>query len=75
MCPPIEKKVWVNLGDMFIKMPKDDVATMIKKDQDTLDKEITDIREMMKDKVIELEKLDGGDGSKSGAFKLKGMSQ
>ena len=27
----IEKKVWVNLGDMFIKMPKDNVEKMIKK--------------------------------------------
>ena len=96
----IEKKVWVNLGDMFIKMPKENVETMIKKgkstpnhltkkcfviqlltqplrslivDQDTLDSEINDIRQTMKEKVVELEKLEGGDGSKSRAFQLNAM--
>ncbi|KAF9382278.1 p53 and DNA damage-regulated protein 1 [Podila verticillata] len=68
-----EKKVWVNLGDMFIKMPKENVETMIKKDQDTLDSEINDIRQTMKEKVVELEKLEGGDGSKSRAFQLNAM--
>ncbi|KAF9551619.1 p53 and DNA damage-regulated protein 1 [Mortierella hygrophila] len=70
-----EKKVWVNLGDMFIKLPKENVQTMIKKDQTTLDEEILDIRETMKQKVVELEQLEGGDGSKSRAFQLKGMSK
>ncbi|GJJ73890.1 hypothetical protein EMPS_06248 [Entomortierella parvispora] len=69
-----EKKVWVNMGDMFIKMPKPNVETMIKKDQETLDSEIADIRQVMKEKVVELEKLEGGDGSKSRAFQLKGMT-
>ncbi|KAG0267500.1 p53 and DNA damage-regulated protein 1 [Mortierella polycephala] len=95
-----EKKVWVNLGDLFIKMPKGNVETMIKKaagiyspkhvtvdhilicvasrfdyvDQNTLDTEILEIREVMKEKVVELEKLEGGDGSKSRAFQLKGMA-
>ncbi|KAF9135895.1 p53 and DNA damage-regulated protein 1 [Mortierella sp. 14UC] len=68
-----EKKVWVNLGDMFVKMPKENVETMIRKDQTTLDEEIADIRETMKQKVVELEKLEGGDGSKARAFQLKGM--
>ncbi|KAF9295819.1 p53 and DNA damage-regulated protein 1 [Mortierella antarctica] len=68
-----EKKVWVNLGDMFIKMPKENVETMIKKDQDTLNTEIDDIRQSMKEKVVELEKLEGGDGSKSRAFQLNAM--
>lgn len=107
----IEKKVWVNLGEMFIKMPKENVETMIKRgksmeteaemcvqhsyksslqnelqwffntaaclcvDQTTLDEEISDIRETMKQKVVELELLEGGDGSKSRAFQLKGMSK
>ncbi|KAF9906920.1 p53 and DNA damage-regulated protein 1 [Linnemannia zychae] len=68
-----EKKVWVNLGEMFVKMPKENVETMIKKDQKTLDDEIADIRETMKQKVVELEQLEGGDGSKARAFQLKGM--
>ncbi|KAG0298544.1 p53 and DNA damage-regulated protein 1 [Linnemannia gamsii] len=70
-----KKKVWVNLGDMFIKMPKENVETMIKKDQSTLDEEISDIRETMKQKVVELEQLEGGDGSKSRAFQLKAMTK
>ncbi|KAG0057409.1 p53 and DNA damage-regulated protein 1 [Gryganskiella cystojenkinii] len=69
-----EKKVWVNLGDMFIKLPKKNVETMIKKDQNTLDGEISDIRQVMKEKVVELEKLEGGDGSRAKAFQLKGMT-
>ncbi|KAF9320157.1 p53 and DNA damage-regulated protein 1 [Podila horticola] len=68
-----EKKVWVNLGDMFVKMPKENIETMIKKDQDTLNTEIDDIRQTMKEKVVELEKLEGGDGSKSRAFQLNAM--
>lgn len=42
-------------------------------DQDTLDSEINDIRQTMKEKVVELEKLEGGDGSKSRAFQLNAM--
>ncbi|ORZ20925.1 hypothetical protein BCR41DRAFT_350572 [Lobosporangium transversale] len=70
-----EKKVWVNLGDLFVKMPKQNIETMIRKDQETLDSEITDIREAMKEKVVELEKLEGGDGSKAKAFQLKAMTK
>ncbi|KAG0340523.1 hypothetical protein BG004_006370 [Podila humilis] len=58
---------------MFVKMPKQNVETMIKKDQNTLDSEIADIRQAMKEKVVELEKLEGGDGSKSRAFQLNAM--
>ncbi|KAF9975393.1 p53 and DNA damage-regulated protein 1 [Actinomortierella ambigua] len=69
-----DKKVWVNLGDMFIKMPHDSTVTMLKKDQETLDAEILEARETMKEKMVELEKLEGKDGSRSKAFQLKGMS-
>ncbi|KAF9999850.1 p53 and DNA damage-regulated protein 1 [Entomortierella chlamydospora] len=70
-----EKKVWVNLGDMFVKLPKQNVETMIKKDQETLDTEISDIRELMKEKVVELEKLEGGDGSRAKSYQLKAMTK
>ncbi|KAF9904968.1 hypothetical protein BX616_001134 [Lobosporangium transversale] len=56
-------------------MPKQNIETMIRKDQETLDSEITDIREAMKEKVVELEKLEGGDGSKAKAFQLKAMTK
>lgn len=42
-------------------------------DQNTLDTEIAEIRQVMKEKVVELEKLEGGNGSKAKAFQLKGM--
>ncbi|KAF9173114.1 p53 and DNA damage-regulated protein 1 [Mortierella sp. AD011] len=70
-----EKKVWVNMGDMFVKLPKQNVETMIKKDQETLDSEISDIRELMKEKVVELEKLEGGDGSRAKSYQLKAMTK
>ncbi|KAF9081736.1 hypothetical protein BGX23_000515 [Mortierella sp. AD031] len=70
-----KKKVWINLGDMFVKMPKDSVEKMIKKDQTTLDEEISEIREAMKQKVVELEQLEGGDGSKARAFQLKATNK
>ena len=44
-------------------------------DQETLNAGIEDARETMKEKVIELEKLEGGDGSKAKAFQLKAMNK
>lgn len=51
------------------------VAVFLSIDQTTLDEEISDIRETMKQKVVELEQLEGGDGSKSRAFQLKAMTK
>src|SRR4051812_10770975 len=77
-----QKKVWVNLGDFFIKLESDNVksyiekGTMIKKyiiymiyylskfvskkyktDQKNLEKEISSLRDTIKQKTSELEKL------------------
>lgn len=90
-----ENKLWVNIGDMFIKLPKENTRTMIQKgwplswhvllmfqlqqfaisahyathiDQKSLDKEISDLRDKVKDKAKELEDKDG---KKMAGFQLK----
>ncbi|RHZ75746.1 hypothetical protein Glove_209g161 [Diversispora epigaea] len=69
-----EKKVWVNIGNFFIKMDKDNVKTYIEKDQQNLEKEISNLRESVKRKIIELEKLETGENKKMKGFDLKGIT-
>ncbi|CAG8746249.1 8965_t:CDS:2 [Gigaspora margarita] len=69
-----EKKVWVNLGEFFIKMDKNSVKTYIEKDQESLDSGISSLRETVKEKMAELEKLETGDDKISKGFKLRGIS-
>ncbi|KAF0472039.1 p53 and DNA damage-regulated protein 1 [Gigaspora margarita] len=69
-----EKKVWVNLGEFFIKMDKNNVKTYIEKDQESLDSGISSLRETVKEKMAELEKLETGDDKISKGFKLRGIS-
>ncbi|CAG8686061.1 8375_t:CDS:2 [Dentiscutata erythropus] len=69
-----KKKVWVNLGEFFIKMDKDSVKTYIEKDQESLDSGISSLRESVKEKMTELEKLETGDDKISKGFKLRGIS-
>ncbi|CAG8504247.1 7855_t:CDS:2 [Dentiscutata heterogama] len=69
-----KKKVWVNLGEFFIKMDKDSVKTYIEKDQESLDSGISSLRETVKEKMAELEKLETGDDKISKGFKLRGIS-
>ncbi|CAG8573847.1 3019_t:CDS:2, partial [Racocetra fulgida] len=61
-----DKKVWVNLGEFFIKMDKDN--------QKSLESGISSLRENVKEKMAELEKLETGDDKISKGFKLRGMS-
>ncbi|RIB30164.1 hypothetical protein C2G38_2027058 [Gigaspora rosea] len=69
-----EKKVWVNLGEFFIKMDKNNVKSYIEKDQESLDSGISSLRETVKEKMAELEKLETGDDKISKGFKLRGIS-
>jgi len=69
-----QKKVWVNLGDFFIKLEKDNVKTYIEKDQKNLEKEISSLRDTMKQKTIELEKLETGEIKKMKGFELRGIT-
>ncbi|KAG7478080.1 hypothetical protein MATL_G00076630 [Megalops atlanticus] len=54
-----EEKVKVCFGNMFIKLPKATTNQMIQKDQEQLDKEISDLRKRLKAKVNNLHELQG----------------
>ncbi|XP_035244088.1 p53 and DNA damage-regulated protein 1 [Anguilla anguilla] len=54
-----EEKVKVCFGNMFIKLPKATTKHMIEKDQEQLDKEISDLRNRLKAKVNHLNDLQG----------------
>ncbi|KAJ8385330.1 hypothetical protein AAFF_G00190460 [Aldrovandia affinis] len=54
-----EDKVKVCFGNMFIKLPKATTKQMIQKDQEQLDKEISDLRKRLKARVNHLNHLQG----------------
>ncbi|XP_050978952.1 p53 and DNA damage-regulated protein 1 [Labeo rohita] len=51
--------VKVCFGNMFIKFPQESTRSMILKDQDQLDKEISELRKQLKAKVNRLNDLQG----------------
>ncbi|XP_067243699.1 p53 and DNA damage-regulated protein 1 [Chanodichthys erythropterus] len=51
--------VKVCFGNMFIKFPQERTRSMILKDQEQLDKEITDLRKRLKAKVNRLNEIQG----------------
>ncbi|XP_068598925.1 p53 and DNA damage-regulated protein 1 isoform X1 [Brachionichthys hirsutus] len=53
------EKVMVCFGNMFIKLPKLKTSEMIQKDQEQLDKEINDLRKVLKAKVNHLNEIQG----------------
>ncbi|GBB93476.1 hypothetical protein RclHR1_02180018 [Rhizophagus clarus] len=69
-----QKKVWVNLGDFFVKLEKDNVKSYIEKDQKNLEKEISSLRDAIKQKTTELEKLETGEIEKMKGFELRGIT-
>ncbi|RGB37880.1 hypothetical protein C1646_29637 [Rhizophagus diaphanus] len=69
-----QKNVWVNLGDFFVKLEKDNVKTYIEKDQKNLEKEISSLRDTIKQKTMELEKLETGEIKKMKGFELRGIT-
>ncbi|SAM09324.1 hypothetical protein [Absidia glauca] len=54
-----EKKVWLNFGDMFIRLPTDEAQQVIERDQKTLTEKIDETRKVVKDNMMELERLEG----------------
>ena len=52
-------KVWVLLGNEFIKLNKNKVSDWLNNDQKVLDEEIDKLRDGLKDKVDALHKLEG----------------
>ncbi|CAG8718761.1 18217_t:CDS:2 [Acaulospora morrowiae] len=69
-----ENKVWVNIGNFFIKMEKESVKNYIEEDQQNLEREISNLRESVKRKTAELEKLETGENKKMKGFDLRGIS-
>ncbi|XP_016297528.1 p53 and DNA damage-regulated protein 1-like [Sinocyclocheilus anshuiensis] len=51
--------VKVCFGNMFIKFPQESTRSMILKDHEQLDKEITDLRKRLKTKINRLNDLQG----------------
>ncbi|OZJ05327.1 hypothetical protein BZG36_01564 [Bifiguratus adelaidae] len=68
------KKMWFNLGDMFIKMPHAEVMDTLNKDQAHLDAEIAKTREKIKEDVRELEEVQNKDTRLVDSFGLSGVS-
>ncbi|CAI2174173.1 215_t:CDS:2 [Funneliformis geosporum] len=69
-----QKKVWVNLGEFFIKLEKDNVKSYIEKDQKNLEKEISSLRDTIKQKTTDLEKLETGEINQMKGFELQGIT-
>ncbi|KAG2172882.1 hypothetical protein INT43_000232 [Umbelopsis isabellina] len=67
----LERKLWINMGDMFIKLPKEDVKNMIEEDQKKLDEEIESRRDMVRQKVMKLDQFDNG--QQTSGFDLQGL--
>jgi hypothetical protein len=59
------------MGDMFIKLPKDDVKNMIEEDQKKLDEEIESRRDMVRQKAMKLDQLENG--QQTSGFDLQGL--
>lgn len=53
------EKVKVCFGNMFLKFPKSKTTEMIQKDQEQLDKEISDLRRGLKTKLNSLNEIQG----------------
>ncbi|KAI9300994.1 p53 and DNA damage-regulated protein 1-like protein [Cunninghamella echinulata] len=67
-----EKKVWLNFGDMFIRLPTNDAQEIIEQDQNTLNEKIDQSRKIIKEKANELQQLEGKKGMQG--FDLEGMT-
>eukprot|EP00054_Salpingoeca_dolichothecata_P014455 m.81710 g.81710 ORF g.81710 m.81710 type:complete len:127 (+) comp20999_c0_seq3:220-600(+) len=68
-----EKKVWMTLGNMFVKFPHDDALTLVQQDQTELDKQIDKVRDELKPKVLRLQMMQGQPVSPGWA--LTGMTE
>eukprot|EP00729_Bicosta_minor_P001508 gene1508-35469_t len=64
-------KVWFNMGELFIKLPRDDAIKMVETEQAEVTAEINAIRDQLKPKVKELSEMEGRELNPG--FDLKGM--
>ncbi|KAL5019413.1 hypothetical protein ScPMuIL_005135 [Solemya velum] len=52
------KKTWICFGNMFLKLPHKQASTIIEKDFEKIDNEMTDIRIRLKSKVSKLRDME-----------------
>jgi chaperonin cofactor prefoldin len=69
-----DKKVWTIFGNLFIQFPKGDVDVMLLQDRETIDSEITSLRDELPLKVARLREMEGKADSK-GFSRLKALSK
>ncbi|KAJ5080466.1 p53 and DNA damage-regulated protein [Anaeramoeba ignava] len=62
------KKIWLCLGEFFIKVPKENAKEYIKKDQKNFNQEIKRLQESIKEKSDELYKMQGDENKMKGFF-------
>ncbi|KAI8366219.1 hypothetical protein BD560DRAFT_153679 [Blakeslea trispora] len=67
-----DNKTWAFFGDLFIKLPTENVKTMIEKDQKALDEKIDRAREGMKQNAMAIQRIEGK--NQIHGFNLKGMT-
>ena len=65
-------RVWFNLGELFIKLPKEAAIAMVEEEQNGVSAEIDELRDQLKPKVKELNEMEGR--TLNPGFDLKGFS-
>eukprot|EP00041_Stephanoeca_diplocostata_P013523 m.237238 g.237238 ORF g.237238 m.237238 type:complete len:126 (+) comp19366_c0_seq2:308-685(+) len=68
-----KSKVWMNLGDFFVHMPREQVISLIEEDQEKLSNEIERVRNDMQKKTQKLRRKEGK--AMSEGWNLKGMAE
>ena len=68
-----ERKMWVMMGNEFVKVERKVLESWLESDQNVLDKEINSIRDGLKSKVQALKQLEGEEIPKG--FFLEAMSK
>lgn len=69
-----DKKTWSCFGNVFIRVPNDDLDRMLRRDQETLDSEIDALRDGLPPKVNRLREMEGKADAK-GFASLKALSR
>ncbi|XP_062517626.1 p53 and DNA damage-regulated protein 1-like [Corticium candelabrum] len=69
-----DTKTWTCFGNTFIKFSNSDVDRMLRRDQETLNSEITALRDALPTKVNELREMEGKADARSFA-RLKALSR
>lgn len=67
-----DAKTWLCLGNTFLKVDSSICESMLNKDKETVEEEITQLRDGLKPKVKQLHKMEGVAEVKG--FELKGMT-